>query len=299
MSTKPTYEFEEDEAPKPERKRYAPVTELEAAAPPTPLTQGSAAGTAATKTPGTGRTTTPAAPVAKAATATRQTAPTAPQPAAEADDPDLKPGSRKDLWACPHCGTGNKPERTTCRSCGKAPTDAKETPVWQQPKVIAAAIGGVVLLIFIWILMKPSLALKPPGASSLDSKIRRGSAQTQARELVGKTFTPNGRLAVAGRICVARAMPGADGVTTVVLLLGAGASDENLAKAKVTFNNQIIDNLPDHAVVVNLITSDKLDTTPGKWLSIVGDYGELSDPAQLVHTADQGDTVALEQFLQE
>ena len=296
MTTKPTYEFEEDEAPKPERKRFAPVPEPEAVVAPTPLTPGSAAGASAARTPGTGRSSSPGAPAAPAA---RQTAPTATQPTAEADDPDLKPGSRKDLWACPHCGTGNKPERTTCRSCGKAPTDAKETPAWQQPKVIGAAIGGVVLLIFIWILMKPSLALKPPGAASIDSKIRRGGAQTHARELVGKNFTPSGRLAVAGRICVARAMPGADGVITVVLLLGAGASDENLANAKVTFNNQLIDNLPDHAVVVNLITNDKLDTTPGKWLSIVGDYGDLSDPAQLVHTADQGDTVALEQFLQE
>jgi len=164
--------------------------------------------------------------------------------------------------------------------------------------VIGAAIGGVVLLIVIWILMKPSLALKPPGADTIDSKIRRGGAQTHVRELVGKTFTPSGRLAVAGRICVARQMPNADGVTTVVLLLGSGASDENLANAKVTFNNQLIDNLPDHAVVVNLITNDKLDTTPGKWLSIVGDYGDLSDPAQLVHTADQGDTVAVDQIAQ-
>ena len=39
----------------------------------------------------------------------------------EADDPDLKPGSRKDLWICPHCGAGNRPNRDTCRSCGKSP----------------------------------------------------------------------------------------------------------------------------------------------------------------------------------
>lgn len=278
MSTKPTYEFEEDESPKPERKRFAPVPEPEpAAAPVTPV----AGAPVASRAPES-----PSVPVAPATQA------------AEANDPDLKPGSRKDLWSCPHCGTGNKPERTTCRSCGKAPTDAKETPAWQQPKVIGAVIAGVVLLIIIWILMKPSLALKPPGAAALDSKIRRGSAQTHARELVGKTFTPSGRLAVAGRICVARTMPGNDGVTTVVLLLGAGASDEILANAKVTFNNQLIDNLPDHAVVVNLITTEKLDTMPGKWLSIVGDYGDLSDPAQLVHTADQGDTVAVDQIAQ-
>ena len=281
MSTKPTYEFEEDEAPKPERKRFAPVPEPEAAPAPAPAAQVPVSAAPAA-VPGAGRT------------AARQVAPAAPQATAEADDPDLKPGSRKDLWSCPHCGTGNKPERTTCRSCGKAPTDAKETPAWQQPKVIGAAVGAVLLLMVIWILMKPSLALKPPGAASVDSKIRRGGAQTHARELVGKTFTPSGRLAVSGRICMARPMPGVDGVTTVVLLLGAGASDENLANAKVTFNNQLIENLPDHAVIVNLIAADKLDTTSGKWLSIVGDYGDLSDPSQLVHTADQGDTVAVD-----
>ena len=287
MSTKPTYEFEEDESPKPERKRFAPVPEPELAAAPATPVAGAPRGPGVSNAPKASRAPeSPSVPVAPA------------PPASEANDPDLKPGSRKDLWSCPHCGTGNKPERTTCRSCGKAPTDAKETPAWQQPKVIGAAIAGVILLIIIWILMKPSLILKPPGAASLDSKIRRGGAQTHPRELANKTFTPSGRLAVVGRICVARTMPGNDGVTTVVLLLGAGASDENLANAKVTFNNQLIDNLPDHAVVVNLITTEKLDTTPGKWLSIVGDYGDLSDPAQLVHTADQGDTVAVDQVAQ-
>ena len=170
--------------------------------------------------------------------------------------------------------------------------------MWQKPIVVGGVLGGIVLLIIIWLLMKPSLALKPPEQASLDSKIRRGSAQTQARELVGKTFTPTGRLAVTGRICVGRPTPNADGVITVVLLLGSAASDENLANAKVTFNNELIENLPSHAVVLNLITTSKLDVTPGAWLSVVGDYGELSTPTELVHSQAPGDTVAVEQIQQ-
>ncbi len=277
MTQKPTYEFEEDDAPKAEKKRYSPA--LESEQPLKPVLTASP--------------TVPAAPVPVA-----PVAPVTAAPAAEVNDPDLKPGSRKDLWTCPHCGTGNKPERTTCRSCGKSPSDALETPMWQKPIVVAGVLGGILLLIIIWLLMKPSLALKPPVLASLDTKIRRGSAQSQVRELVGKTFTPSGRLAVTGRVCVGRPMPTAEGVTSVVLLLGSAASDENLANAKVTFNNQLIENLPSHAVVLNLITTSQLDLTPGAWLSVVGDYGDLSDPTQLVHSQDQGDTVAVEQIQQ-
>ncbi len=279
MTQKPTYEFEEDDAPKPERKRFSPVLESETIPAPTV-------------------TAVPVAPAKALSPVNAAPAPAPAPPAADVDDPDLKPGSRKDLWMCPHCGTGNKPERTTCRSCGKSPSDPLEMPMWKKPIVIAGVLGGILLLIVIWVLMKPSLALKPPEAASLDHKIRRGSAQTHVRELVGKTFTPAGRLAVTGRICIARPLPTTEGVTSVVLLLGSAASDENLASAKVTFNNQLIENLPDHAVVLNLITTAKLDLKPGAWLSIVGDYGDLSDPTQLVHSQDQGDTVAVDDVRQ-
>lgn len=287
MTQQPTYEFEEDDAPKPERKAFIPGLE-----PLAPTAPAAPAGASAGGPPTAGA---PAAPVARSAPVPR---PAAPPVAPEADDPDLKPGSRKDLWPCPHCGTRNKPDRTNCRTCGKLPTDAKDTPAWQKPQVIAVAVGAVLVLFLIWLLTRPNLSMKPPGPSSVDSKVRRGSAQTLERELVGKTFTPKGRLAVTGRICASRPLPGADGVTTVVLLLGTNASDDGLAEAKVVFNGERVENLPPHAAVLNLITDTKLDLTPGAYLSVVGDYGQLADGAQLVRSAEDGDSVAVEQLRQ-
>ena len=172
MSQPPSYEFEDDDAPKPERKKFIPGLES-AAAPlaPIPAAPGAPPAAAVRKAPAT------APGAAKSEAAQSPGAAKSPAPAAsESDNPDLKPGSRKDLWNCPHCGTGNKPERTTCRACGKSPSDAKEIPAWKKPKVIAAVVGALVLLVVILVLLKPSLELKPPGASSVDRGIRRGSA---------------------------------------------------------------------------------------------------------------------------
>jgi hypothetical protein len=278
MSTTPKYEFEEDEAPRPERKKFIPGLE------PLPPAEP-AAGTPVADAP-LPPSAVPVSPVP------------APQPApaatpAEVNDPDLKPGSRKDLWSCPHCGTGNRPDRTTCRSCGKAPSDPRERAWWQKPVPLAAIAAVVIIAVVVWVLTRPDLSLKTPGKTRLD----RGASTTQERELAGKTFTPKGRIAICGRVLLARPLAGADGVTTVVLLLGRAATSD-VDAADPQFNGEIVDNLPAKSAVVHLITSEKPDLAKGAWLSVVGDYGQLAEGAQLLRNAEIGYTVAVEQLKQ-
>ena len=268
--TQPPYEFEDDDAPKPERKRFIPG--LEDAAAPAP---------ASTPAPA------PASPRPGLAP------PPLPAPIAEAEDQDIKPGSRKDLWACPHCGTKNKPDRTQCRGCGKAPSDASDVPFWKKKPFLLGVAGGFAAVLLLWLVTRPDLSLKAPGKASLNI----GAATTVERELIGRTFTPHGRIAVCGRIVVSRPTPGTDGAQTVVLLLGKAREDE-LEAASPTFNNELIGNLPPKSEILHLITSAQLDLTKGAWLSVVGDYGELAEGALLVKSATDGYTVAVDQVRQ-
>lgn len=268
------YEFEEDDAPKPERKKFIPG--LEQPAPPAP----------------------PAAAPGSPSPAARQ--PVAPPPAAapvadqEAEDPDLKPGSRKDLWPCPHCGTKNKPGRTECRACGKSPSDAKAIPFWMRKSFLGGVAGGFCFFALLWVVTRADLSLKEPGKTSLDI----GGKTTVERELAGKTFTPRGRISICGRIVASRATPGADGTTDVVVLLGK-AGDEALSAAKPMFNNQRVDDIPPNGKVLHLITSEKLSLEQGAWISVVGDYGVLAEGALIAIDSGADEyTVAVEQLKQ-
>lgn len=264
------YEFEEDDAPKPERKKFIPG--LDQPAPPAPPAAADPQAPA------------PARPVAP---------PPAPAQAQEADDPDLKPGSRKDLWPCPHCGTKNKPDRTSCRACGKAPDDAKDIPFWKKKPFLGGAAAGFAFFALLWFVTRADLSLKEPGKASIDI----GGKTTVERELVGKTFTPRGRISICGRIVASRPTPNTDGTTDVIVVLG-GASDSAVEEAKPVFNNDRIDEVPSGAQVLHLVTSEKLTLDRGAWISVVGDYGILADGAQLVRSAEDGYTVAVEQLKQ-
>ena len=276
MSTTPPYEFEEDEAPRPERKKFIPG--LEPAPQAAPVTA-----------PAAGLAPAPAAPVPAAR------APLAPSaPPADANDPDLKPGSRKDLWSCPHCGTGNRPDRTTCRACGKLPSDAKAKTWWQKPLNLAGIAGVVVFLALIWVITRPNLAFKPTGKARVD----RGAAITQPRDLLGKTFTPRGRISACGRIVAARPLPGAEAATTVVLLI-SHTNTRDVDGADPQFNGNAVDNLPPKSVVLHLIPSEgaaKFNLTKGAWLSVVGDYGQFADGVIMLPATEVGEVVAVEQF---
>ena len=287
MTQQPSYEFEEDDAPKPERKKFIPGLEDAPVAPgsaPNPPAPPTAESRLQVK-PGPGST-------ARPASASRPSAPIPPAPI-ETADPDLKPGSGKDLWACPHCGAKNKPSRSECRSCGKSPDAAKDRPFWLKPAFLGGVVGGFLVVILLWVVTRPDLSLKSPGTSALDL----GTAISVERELVGRTFTPKGRISICGRIVGQRATPGADGVQDVILLLGK-ATEAQVDAAAPTFNNERIDDVPMEAKILHLITSEKLDLTKGAWLSLVGDYGQLSEGAQLVRSVEDGYTVAVEQIRQ-
>lgn len=290
MTQQPSYEFEEDDDHKPERKKFIPGL-ADAPVVPVPV-PNPAAPKPATGAPASH----PQAKSGAGSTAWPSSAPrpSAPLPApAEAEDPDLKPGSGKDLWACPHCGTKNKPSRTECRSCGKSPDAAKDRPFWLKPAFLGGAVGGFLVVILLWFVTRPDFSLKTPGKTALDL----GSAISSERELVGRTFTPKGRISICGRIVGQRATPGTEGVQDVILLLGK-ATEAQVDVAMPTFNNERIDEVPTGAKILHLITSEKLDLTKGAWLSLVGDYGQLSDGAQLVRSAEDGYTVAVEQIRQ-
>ena len=283
MSIPPAYEFEEDEAPKKERKAFIPGLE--------PVVPAAASAVPAAPSDSTG-------PAGGAVRPPKTAPPAAPAPASEADDPELKPGSRKDLWACPHCETRNKPDRTTCRNCGKTPADAPEPALHTKPVFKMAIAGAVVLLVLLWFVTRPNLSFKPAGPATVDRSVRKGGAAGGVRELVGKSFKPSGRLAVCGRICAVRSAPTIDGVTTVVLLLGSASADDQLEQANVSFNNQLIV-APPGSVVLNLITAEKIIGAKGTWISIVGDYGDLLEEGRSLGATIDGDLVAVDQIQQQ
>ncbi|MBA2481520.1 MAG: hypothetical protein H0V44_12720 [Planctomycetes bacterium] len=243
----PSYEFEES-APAPKRK--APALPPPADAP-------------SDKTPATFNQALP-----------ERAAPSSPAPV-EGEDPDVKPGSRRDLWACPHCGTGNKPDRTTCRKCGKHPDDEIEKQWYQKAPILGGIVGGVVVLILLIVFVSGTdLALKPADAAHIDAKIRTGGSPTGGHD----GFTAKKRLAVCGR-CIGTnqhaMMPGA---WTVVLLLG-NRSDDAANEYSVNFNGERAEVTPDtgNYKVLHLLPGDvgKVDPKKGAVISLTGDSGEM------------------------
>jgi hypothetical protein len=245
----PQYELDmgsDEEAPKPKKAYVPPVEDAPAPAPaPAPVAA------ARSKVP---------APVA-------DTVP----------DEDIKPGSRKDLWACPHCGTKNQPQRTTCRSCGKSPDDEVVVPLHKKPAFLAGIGAAVVLLIVLLIAMSGAdLALREPSPEAVDTKLRLGSQHGEAREVAGHQFTPTGTLAVCGRIA---AVTQANGVTSVALALGKAASDDETFQAlTTTIGDGRMNNPPDPSELLHLVFPG---TPPalgkGAFLSLVGERGALAD----------------------
>ena len=127
---------------------------------------------------------------------------TAPDPsAAPADfDDDVQPGSGKDLWTCPHCGAKNKPNRTTCRSCGKSADEEVSKPVWQNPAILYG-LPVLLILVFISTMMVggPDLTLKPAGTVDAYMSMIDDDQQMEIT-IAGGTFVSQGRFSVAGRI---------------------------------------------------------------------------------------------------
>ncbi|MFM2090247.1 MAG: hypothetical protein RLZZ127_736 [Planctomycetota bacterium] len=237
----------------------------------------------------------PAAPAAAPAPAAAASVP-APRPApapvpaaAEPDDPELKPGSRKDLWTCPHCGAGNKPDRSTCRACGKSPADPVLRPWNRNPVVlggIAAAVVGAIAVL--WLATRPDLSYRDPGAAGIDAAPRiSGGPSAASRDLPGgRVFEAAGRISVSGRVLASR--PFAGGGTSVALALGSDAADDAAFAALKASAGAAGFELPAGAVVLHLVGS-KERPARGTWLSVAGDRGVVTEQGRIV--GGDGDAV--------
>lgn len=216
-------------------------------------------------------------------------APVAPVPVRTPDpEPeDVKPGSAKDLWKCPHCGAGNKPQRTTCRSCGKSPTDPVARPWFLRPPVLAAAVVLVIAAVVGWKVTRPDLTLRPADAAHVDKSVRSGGGRLPEVEVEGRTFTPRKQISVVGRVIGQRTHPSVSSVTSVALALGPAAKDGAFEQMSVAFNGERTEVSGGSHVVLHLL---RPVTVPerGGYLSVGGQAGVLADGLVMIQSLDDG-----------
>ncbi len=241
-----------------------------------------------------------AAPPAVAAGAS---APNASVAAAQADvDADIKPGQGKDLWNCPHCGSGNKPGRTTCRACGKSPDEPVAIPWFKQPKNVGT-IGGVVVLLILVFTFWPgaNVTMKPADAAHLDSALRQAGGAT-AKDVDGRQWLGSKRVAVVGRVAAVLTHAEPATLRTVILALGkAAANDDTFATVKANFAGERpeIDSPNLNTVVLHLMPSSGAlpDLKVGAILSLSGQRGTLSDGGRSILALDDSlPTILVEAF---
>lgn len=221
--------------------------------------------------------------------------PTAPAPAADPDDAELKPGSRKDLWKCPHCGAGNKPDRNTCRTCGKSPDDPVIVP-WFKNNVIRAAILaviGAVILLAVW-MSRVDLGLHEAGPAGVDLQRPRisGSAEGTIEVSGDIKFVGTKLISVSGRIVASRPSLG---MTWIALALGPNATDDEAFKAlsaKASGAGYEFDG----GCVLACIFDNEPKLTPGAWLSLIGSTGDLVKDASLMDEAQGAYAVRVDEF---
>ena len=204
--------------------------------------------------------------------------PTAASQAAAADaEADIKPGMAKDLWPCPHCGTKNKPNRETCRQCGKSPSDPVVVP-WHQPLGVRLGIVGGALAVIVllgWLIFGGSIVLVPADAEHIDGKPRTGGSP--GAEVVldsGQTFVPRSKYAVCGRVLLVN--PAANGLTSVVLALGEDGKTEDVASTTtVDLSAGEVITSPERRVAVINAFGNLPAFSKGTIVSLIGDVGVL------------------------
>ena len=202
--------------------------------------------------------------------------PTAASQAAAADaEADIKPGMAKDLWPCPHCGTKNKPNRDSCRECGKRPSDPVVVP-WHQPLGVRLGIAAgavAVFVLLVWLLFGGSVALVPADVDHIDRAPRVGGSPGAEVQLDGgQTFIPKRKFAVCGRVLLVN--PPLNGLTSVVLALGEDGKAEDVATTtQVDLSSSEVTTSPERRVTVLNVFGNVPTFTKGAIVSLLGDVG--------------------------
>jgi len=216
-------------------------------------------------------------------------------PASAANEAEIKPGQGKDLWACPHCGAKNKPDRSTCRECGKKPTDEVIIPFMKTPAGRFGVPAGVVLAVVIlgWLMFGGSVKLVPAGAGHIDSAVRRGGAVGPEETINGLVFQPKNLIAVSGRVI---AVGNTSGLTTIVLALGKDAKDdEAIASVGVDFGAQPPLIQPELRTVILYVFGNVPEISKGSYLSVLGDGGRLIRDGVYATDFNHGEVIRIKQ----
>lgn len=236
------------------------------------------------------QTAAPGAPPAPGAAPTPGAPPPPPLPSAQSDD-GVKPSVRRDLWTCPHCTAGNKPDRTTCRLCGKSPQDPVVIPLHRRTPVrIGAVAGAVVLAIVLFLALRTDLSLRPAALAQVDVRPRIGGSATGTIELGGNVrFAAERRISVCGR--VAAVGTGPLRCTLIALALGPTAADERPA---VTKRGDAFD-LPG-GVVLAVVGEEVPRVEVGALLSVVGTTGPLLRDASFAPEGEGLTAIAVQDY---
>ncbi|MDA3961281.1 MAG: zinc finger Ran-binding domain-containing protein [Planctomycetota bacterium] len=182
-------------------------------------------------------------------------------------DPDVVPGSRKDLWLCPHCTAKNRPGRDTCRSCGKSPDDPVESALKKKVPLIAG-LGVVVLLaILAFVFGGTDTGFHPVGRDHVDTDIRASG------DLV----------AASGRVLSVHASD--HGPVALMLVFGGpAASDQLFSELRAEVDSQVavkrgdsIANDVEYALVHVLSDTELPAVSAGQFVSFTG--VEVTKPA--------------------
>lgn len=203
-------------------------------------------------------------------------------------DGDIAPGLAKDLWLCPHCGAKNKPTRETCRECKKSPQDEVEKPWFLQPKIIGPVVGGVVLvvLLFMW-LTSVDLTLRPAG--TVDKAVRSASVPQVDVDL-GDTrkLTVKKTASVSGRVISVTDYAVAPWLQAVVIGLGSSASDDSVFStwtAEFDGDGMVV-KAPKYATLFLIHDGPKATLKPGDYLSVLGKAGVPEQDHRIVKGTD-------------
>lgn len=237
----------------------------------------------------------PAPPAAKAQPAGFNAFAGADTAPSEANEADVKPGQGKDLWACPHCDAKNKPERSTCRECGKSPSDPVIIPFHKTPAGRIGIPAGIMVVVLLlgWLLFGGSVKLVPAGPEAVDRSVRRGGAVGAEGQIAGLIFQPKERVAVSGRVL---AVGNTSGVATIVLLLGSDAlNDDNTTQIGVDFTHNPPRLTPEVRNVALYAFGNVPSVTPGDWLSVAGDGGRLIRDGVYATEFDGGEVIRIDQ----